>query len=171
MLHPVAFERTVLFKPRPVVGSSNREWVPRSTRYRPYHPEFEAVPEDVTDEWHFTSSPTLEAYLFEFYTKIKNLFDKLPDLATNYYSLCDMARRFENSAKEETSLAFAERLAVITDEHFRDLSDDAAADVSFSTQPTQTRPGYRLLDADFLSMNSELIVLKVWVSMLSEVND
>ncbi|KAJ7750219.1 hypothetical protein B0H16DRAFT_1724619 [Mycena metata] len=153
--------RAVRFKQRPPHPNSERrgtEWIPRGLEYRPYHPHLDDEPEGGwagMDERKFKCSATLERYLVEFYGEIKTLFVDLPPL------------------DDLPSVEDSDVLCNIAD-HFRSHVDPRA-EVALPTILGEVPPGellvQRVIQADMLSMRSELIELKVWVSVFLEVID
>ncbi|KAJ7025326.1 hypothetical protein C8F04DRAFT_1191467 [Mycena alexandri] len=148
-----------------------KEWMPKGLDHRPYHPDFEDndVVLDGMDEREFECSGDLEEYLREFYRKIKPFCVDLP-------TLCDVPdqdipaifarfRALEVAGQRDTLFAFECRVRAFVGERFQQLPPDARAQVSLPKLPPGiTNFTYWVVSADMLSMRSELIELKVWVS-------
>ncbi|KAJ7750258.1 hypothetical protein B0H16DRAFT_1887872 [Mycena metata] len=175
--------RTVRFKPRPPHPDSGTEWIPRGLEYRPYHPHLDDEPEGGwtgMDERKFKCSATLERYLVEFYGEIKGLFIDLPPLddlpsVEDSDVLCNMANRFDSHADHAKLFLFRDLLLKEALDCFGALSEEARKQVVLPTiigeVPLGELLSHRVIQADMLSMRSELIELKVWVSMLKELLD
>ncbi|KAJ7750242.1 hypothetical protein B0H16DRAFT_1550001 [Mycena metata] len=173
----------VRFKPRPPHPIFGTEWIPRGLEYRPYHPHLDDEPEGGwagMDERKFKCSATLERYLVEFYGEIKGLFIDLPPLddlpsVEDSDVLCNIANRFRSHADRAKLLDFRALVLKQALDCFGALSEEARAKVALPTILGEVPPGellsHRIIQADMLSMRSELIELKVWVSVLKELLD
>ncbi|KAJ7785834.1 hypothetical protein B0H16DRAFT_1708073 [Mycena metata] len=165
--------RAVRFKPRPVHPECGTEWMPTGLEYRPYHPGFEQdAVWDGMDERKFKCSPSLQRYLDEYYREIKGLMIDLPPLdnvppVEDSADLCVIATRFRSATDSAKMLEFQERVLEQLRACLAALPQEALDEV-----PLPTLPGEDLVDkvmeADMHSMRSELIELKVWVSMYTE---
>ncbi|KAJ7785787.1 hypothetical protein B0H16DRAFT_1753708 [Mycena metata] len=151
--------RAVRFKPRPVHPEleCGTEWIPKGLEYCPYHPDFEKeVVWDGMDERKFKCSATLELYLNEFYQDMAPLImTDLPPLHSPESISEIRARHDSSSGTHKTLRPFKER---VLETPIVELMEDE-------------KSAFRVVNADILSMRSELIELKVWASMYSEIDE
>ncbi|KAJ7784547.1 hypothetical protein B0H16DRAFT_1709254 [Mycena metata] len=178
-MHYPPIRRTVRFNPRPLHWRCGTECIPNGLYHRPYHPDFEDkdVVLDDMDEREFESSVDLEEYLGNFYRNIKPLCIDLPPLRdVPDEDIPAIAARFKSKTEPDTLLSFRRRVGVFVGERFAALPPDLREKVTLPELqiPRLTEAEilkYRVALADMLSMQSELIELKVWVSMFSEIGE
>ncbi|KAJ7785824.1 hypothetical protein B0H16DRAFT_1708063 [Mycena metata] len=156
------FNKENPFKPRPVHPEleCGTEWIPKGLEYRPYHPDFEKeVVWDGMDERKFKCSATLELYLNEFHRDMAPLMTiELPPLHS-----------------PESISEIRERVLGFLVKRLGGLPQDALNELALPETPIaelteDEKSAFRVMNADMLSMRSELIELKVWASMYSEID-
>ncbi|KAJ7785795.1 hypothetical protein B0H16DRAFT_1708038 [Mycena metata] len=169
--------RAVRFNPRPGDPKLGTEWIPAGLEYRPYHPDLEKdILWDGMDERKFKCSATLQRYLVEFYRETKDLMIDLPPLddvpsIDVSAAICDIVARFMSPSDGEKLFDFRARVLDQLKVYFGALSAEARAEVSLPTLPAGHQVGpVHLVHGHMLSMRSELIELKVWVSLYTEIH-
>ncbi|KAJ7724259.1 hypothetical protein B0H16DRAFT_327216 [Mycena metata] len=162
----------VHFRPRPW-GTLGTEWLPYGLDSRPFHPDFEPVPSDATERREFQCSATLESYLVEFYHEIRPKL-QLPSLegSPDLCALFASHKSTDQGGMIQNLWAFRVRVMDTMLAWFGTLPADTTAQVVLGTRGTdQDMLAMRLSVAAMLSMRDELIELKVWVSIFTELND
>ncbi|KAJ7665312.1 hypothetical protein DFH06DRAFT_310807 [Mycena polygramma] len=169
--------RTVFFRPPPFADESvGMEWIPCSQTSRPFHPDYEKIPLAATVEREFQCSKTLESHLFEFYQIVKPLlvvpsFDSASPCTLYAEYLADQK---QTTRDRENIADFRGQTMCGLVAYFRALPPQTARLVA--TNLMHMDPGLddttlakRLMIAHIFSMQSELIELRVWMAVCSEL--
>ncbi|KAJ7785794.1 hypothetical protein B0H16DRAFT_1445762 [Mycena metata] len=124
---------------------------------------------DGMDERKFKCSATLERYLVQFYGETKALMIDLPPLDVSA-AICSIVARFVSTGDSEKLFEFRAGVVEQLEGYFGALPEEVRTDVSLPTLPAghQVAPVH-LVRGNMLSMRSELIELKVWVSLYTEI--
>ncbi|KAJ7607805.1 hypothetical protein DFH06DRAFT_1347362 [Mycena polygramma] len=163
---------TVFFRPRPwVLKSYGTEWIPLAHSFRPYQVSHEEIPAAASDERQFDCSATLESHLFEFYQTIRPLL-AVPSFDST--SSCTLYAEYHASPKKRKNTrrrinAFQRRTMKDLVAYFRALPPEIAQLVDVVPQLDATALAVDLTGAHIFAMRSELIELKAWASILTEI--
>ncbi|KAJ7204442.1 hypothetical protein GGX14DRAFT_398275 [Mycena pura] len=159
--------RTVFFRPRPRIDYFGTEWIPRSPSWQPFHPDYEEVPMDASDERPFDCSEASELHLHELYQVIRPLLT-IPSFESA--SMCTLYANYLTQQKKQAKITdFQHRTKECLVARFRALSQKTAKLVYDGHELNQEALVVELIRARIFSMQSELIELKVWACICAEV--
>ncbi|KAJ7724260.1 hypothetical protein B0H16DRAFT_1736860 [Mycena metata] len=165
----------VHFRPRAPWGTLGTEWMPHGLDSRPFHLDFERVPPEATERREFQCSTTLESYLVEFYHEILPKFP-FPSLAGSPDFCALLASHNSNDvySVRYSIWVFKWRVTRAMLAWLAALPEDATAQVVLGPplgQGDEERLAMQLSQATMLSMRDDLIELRVWASIFTEIDD
>ncbi|KAJ7724262.1 hypothetical protein B0H16DRAFT_40770 [Mycena metata] len=166
----------VHFRPRPSLAIVDTEYLPHGLDGRPFHLDFERVPPEATERREFQCSAILESYLVEFYHDIRPKL-QLPSLEGSP-DLCALFASHKSDDQGDMIRAiytFRTRVMHAMLAWLGTLPADATAQVLLPDVGTGSSDeeilAMRLTTAVMLSIRDELIELKVWASIFTEMNN